>query len=301
MLLIKGDQQKDTAKSPQSAPYSNRRAALATMHGKEAAIAPAFIERLGLMLETPPAIDTDALGTFTGEIPRAGSMREAAIAKARLGMAATGLTIGIASEGSHGPHPYVPFVPGGVELMVLVDDERGIVVCEHLVDDVPVYEHALAAEIATLEPLLDRIRFPDHALIVRPHEPDGDDVPIHKGLRTHEALAAAVTACAPRSRDGRALVQTDMRAHMNPRRMATLGRLAYLLCDRLATPCPGCGVPGYGQIDVETGLPCEWCGSPSIMVRHQIFGCVACDHKEKRRRSDGRTHADPGHCPECNP
>ncbi|WP_395382432.1 DUF6671 family protein [Mesorhizobium sp. UC22_110] len=142
---------------------------------------------------------------------------------------------------------------------------------------------------------------PDHAVIVRPHEPDDDSVLIHKGLRTDEALESALATSAPRSRDGRALVQTDMRAHMNPTRMANIGSLARALCDRLATPCPACGAPGYGQIDVETGLPCEWCGAPSIMVRHQIFGCVACEFREKRPRPDGRTHADPGHCPECNP
>ncbi|MEZ5786523.1 MAG: hypothetical protein R3D62_08665 [Xanthobacteraceae bacterium] len=60
---------------------------LATMHGKEVAIAPALRERLGLIVEVAEGIDTDRLGTFTGEIPRAGTIEEAAIAKARLGMA----------------------------------------------------------------------------------------------------------------------------------------------------------------------------------------------------------------------
>ncbi|MEW6452573.1 MAG: DUF6671 family protein [Pseudomonadota bacterium] len=290
-----------TVRSPLSGPYAGLRAVLATMHGKEAAIVPAFKEQLELAVEIPSAIDTDTLGTFTGEIARAGTIREAALAKARLGMAATGLSIGIASEGSYGPHPHVPFIPGGVELMVLVDDERGIVVSEHLIDHAPVYEHAVAVKIGDLRAFLDHIRFPDHAVIVRPHEPDDDDVLIYKGLRTDEALESALATTAPRSRDGRALVQTDMRAHMNPTRMASIARLAHALCDRLATPCPACDAPGYGQIDVETGLPCEWCGAPSIMVRHHIFGCAACEFREERPRPDGRTHADPGHCPECNP
>ena len=45
------------------------RAVLATMHGKEAAIAPVLLERLGLAVSTAPDLDSDALGTFTGEIP----------------------------------------------------------------------------------------------------------------------------------------------------------------------------------------------------------------------------------------
>jgi hypothetical protein len=284
-----------------SAPYAGARGVLSTMHGKEAAIAPVLSERLDLIVAVPPAIDTDALGTFTGDIPRAGTMREAAIAKARLGMAETGLPIGLASEGSYGPQPHIPFMPGGVELLVLVDDAHGIVVTEHLVDKAPVFDHTIVAGMGELSEFLRRISFPEHALIVKPNEPEAGELPIHKGLRSRSALGRAIADSAARSHDGRAFVQTDMRAHMNPTRMAAIGRVARKLCDRLATPCLGCGMPGFGLVDVETGLPCEWCGAPSIMVHFQVLGCVACDYREKRPRADGRTHADPGHCPECNP
>jgi hypothetical protein len=236
-------------------PYAGVRAVLATMHGKEAAIAPVLFHRLGLVVDTAPALDTDVLGTFTGEIPRVGNIREAAIAKARLGMTATGSPIGIASEGSYGPHPHIPFMAAGVELMVLVDDTRSIVVSEHLVEDLPVYEHVFAESI------------------------DG-------------------SAC---SRDGKALIQTDMRAHMNATRMASLRRLASAFARRIATPCLACGMPGYGRVGTKIGLPCEDCGTPSIMARHQIYGCSTCEHSEKRPRPDGRTHAGPGCCPRCNP
>lgn len=282
-------------------PYAGRRAALATMHGKEEAIAPVLRDRLGLVVETVPDLDTDMLGTFTGEIPRAGTIREAAIAKARLGMTASGMPIGVSSEGSYGPHPHFPFMAGGVELMVLVDDIRGIVVSEHLIEDAPVYDHAFATGDDDLSSFLDRIGFPAHALIVKPAEADSGDAPIHKGLRSRDDLGRAIAKCAARSRDKRALVQTDMRAHMNPTRMASLFRLALALAERLQTPCPACDMPGFGLVDIETGLPCEWCGGPSIMVRHQIFGCVACEHREMRPRADGRTHADAGQCPDCNP
>jgi hypothetical protein len=163
-------------------PYSGLHAVLATMHGKEAAIAPVLQSRLGLTIRTAPHLDTDALGTFTGEIPRAGTIREAAVAKARLGMEATGLPIGLASEGSYGPHPHIPFVPGGVELMVLVDDTRGIVVAEHLIDDAPTFAHIFAKVGADITPFLARIGFPDHALIVRPTEGNGTGQ-IFKGHR----------------------------------------------------------------------------------------------------------------------
>jgi hypothetical protein len=104
------------------APYAGRRIALATMHGKDSAIAPPLRLRVGADLVVPVGLDTDALGTFTGEIERKGTMREVAIAKARLGMVATGLQLGLASEGSYGPHSSVPFMAAGVELLALVDD-----------------------------------------------------------------------------------------------------------------------------------------------------------------------------------
>ena len=185
--------------------------------------------------------------------------------------------------------------------MVLVDDPRGIVDTEVLVEHTPIYDHAFAATMDELGPYFDRTGFPDQALIVKPSEARIEAGPIYKGLRCKDDLAQAITRCAARSSDGRALVQTDMRAHMNPTRMATLSRLATAFAECLASSCPACGMPGYGQVDVETGLPCEACGAPSIMVRNRLFGCVACSHREMRPRPDGRVNADPRHCPECNP
>lgn len=287
--------------SDRPGPYAGCRAVLATMHGKEAAIAAILFDRLGLSVCTAPDLDTDVLGTFTGEIPRAGSMRDAAIAKAKLGMAATGLPVGIASEGSYGPHPHLPFVSGGIELMVLVDAARGIVIADSLVEDAPVFHHAYARSFDELGAFLERSRFPGHALIVQAAESPMAASPIYKGLRGRDELASAIVHCAAHSHDGRALIQSDMRAHMNPTRMTTLRRLATTFAERVATPCPACGVPGYGQVDVETGLPCADCGAPSTLVSHQVFGCTGCEHRERKPRPDGRTYADPARCPQCNP
>ena len=48
-------------------------------------------------------VDTDRLGTFTGEVERPGPPRETALMKARLGQGATGLPCALASEGAFGP------------------------------------------------------------------------------------------------------------------------------------------------------------------------------------------------------
>lgn len=284
-----------------SRPYAGQRAVLATMHGKQLAITPTLRAGLGLLVDTAIGLDTDSLGTFSGETPRAGSMREAAIAKARMGMAAAGLPIGLASEGSYGSHPLIPFVAGGVELMVLVDDLRGIVVTEQLIEDAPMYGHAVAASRSELDRFLADHRFPEHALIVKPNVPTLNGAPIRKGLRDESLLTRAIGEMAAASADGKAFVQSDMRAHMNPVRMATIARLAAKLCARVATPCPVCEAPGYGQVDVEAGLPCADCGAPTESLLGQIHGCVACAHRQSMPRLDGRDVADPSRCAQCNP
>lgn len=83
------------------ASFAGRFASLGTMQGKELALAPPLRQQLGI----GPAvgqIDTDRFGTFTGKIPRIGTMRNTAIGKARAAMAATGLPFGLASVGSFG-------------------------------------------------------------------------------------------------------------------------------------------------------------------------------------------------------
>lgn len=281
--------------------YSGRRAVLTTMHGKDAAIAAPFRDCLGLQIFTPPGLNTDALGTFTGEIPRVGTITEAALRKARLGMAAVGDAIGIASEGSYGPHPHLPFVAAGIEVMVFIDDKRGLVVREQVIDHAPVFDHVVVSNPSDVDAYVGRIGFPDHALIVQPN--DAERVPklTVKGIRSRTALLSAISQAAAQSKDGHALVQTDMRAHMNPSRMVTLSRLATMLCERLLSPCTECGSPGFGFVGAENGLPCSWCGGPSLMVLNRIFGCPACNHRELRPREDRLTAADPGQCPTCNP
>ncbi|MBM3504468.1 MAG: hypothetical protein FJX65_11400 [Alphaproteobacteria bacterium] len=63
--------------------YRQRRAVLATMHGKERVFARPLRVALGLELVVPEGLDTDRLGTFSGEVERVGSPWEVAIRKAR--------------------------------------------------------------------------------------------------------------------------------------------------------------------------------------------------------------------------
>ncbi|MCA3561920.1 MAG: hypothetical protein IOC82_12925 [Aestuariivirga sp.] len=270
--------------------YRGLTAALATQHAKERAIAPAFAERLGLAVRVASSIDTDALGTFTGEVPRAGSMREAARAKARLGMQATGLPMGIASEGSFGPHPFMPFIAAGREMMIFIDVTRGLEVVEECVSETTNFAALELTEGADIEGFLDRAGFPSHALVLRRcgH--------ITKGINDRAALESLLSAGR-----GEGWLETDMRAHVNPTRMAEIGKLAAKLAARIATPCPACAAPGFGTVRSEAGLPCAACETPTAQVRSLISGCALCGYEQSSARPDGRTAATPAECPECNP
>lgn len=280
-------------------PYAGRTAVLSTRHGKERALA-LPLAQLDLALQTVPELDTDALGTFSGEIARAGTPLETAIAKARLGMAATGCPLGLANEGSFGPHPANPFIPADHELLVLVDEERGLVVKESLLSHRTCHSQTRALDMDALQPYLQRIGFPRQAVIVQPAvAPPG--VQLHKGLADWTAVASAIAICARASEDGQALVQPDLRAHHSPLRMWVIRQLGWRMARRLAQLCPACAAPGWGLLRTEAGLPCQWCGEPTRLTLREIHGCSLCDAHQIQPPRHGLVEADPGTCDVCNP
>lgn len=282
-------------------PYRGREAALSTKHGKGQMIAPPLLAWVGLRLREPDGVDTDRLGTFTGEVPRVGTPREVALRKARMGMAASGLPLGIANEGSFGPHPLVPFAPADHELLLFVDDELGTEVVQEALSTKTNFAYQTVARADELQgDFLRRAHFPSHGLIVRPNAGPNPGL-VFKGITTAPALRQAVDRCVQTSIDRLAHVETDMRAHMNPLRQAVLGELAERLARRLAARCPGCGSPGWGVVAVVRGLRCALCGGETDLVREEIEGCPRCPLRLARPRGDGRRRADPGTCTWCNP
>ncbi len=277
-------------------PYRGRLIAVGTRHGKQRQFAPAFRTILGAALVTPRDLDTDRLGTFTGEVVRTESAVHAARAKTRLAMDATGLPYGLASEASYG------VLPGGwcghEEILLFCDDVLGIeVLVGNRTASVPGLSHRVA-DAADL-PAAILAGLPDQALTVRPWVPgpDGGTAPV-KGITDDAALSAAVAAAAARSAEGLAVVEPDLRAHRNPSRRRVLTRLAETLAARLATACPGCDAPGFGRVGAEPGLPCRLCGTPTPLLHNEIHGCAACPHQMTRPVPGG---ADPAVCPSCNP
>ncbi|MEN9767046.1 MAG: hypothetical protein RLZZ32_1006 [Cyanobacteriota bacterium] len=281
-----------------TSPYARSLIALATRHGKEQALGLPLRWGLGAELQLAD-VDTDQLGTFSGEIERIDDALATCRAKAQMGLAATGLTLGLASEASFGPHPAMPMLAVGQEILVFLDLDRDLCVVEQQLDWRTNFGHLLLESDQQLEAWLVRVRFPSHALIARPATANTGS--LFKGLASRSALKEAINRCRAADPDGRVWLETDMRAHCNPTRMRAIRRLGAALVRRLRTPCPDCGAPGWGLKQTLPGLPCGACGLATELTLSERWSCSCCTFSQDLPRRDGLLRADPGQCLWCNP
>ncbi|MFN7678227.1 MAG: DUF6671 family protein, partial [Cyanobacteriota bacterium] len=262
---------------PSSSPYSGARVALATRHGKERVIGRALRHGLGAELLHVTTVDTDALGTFCGGVARQGTALEACVTKAKAALAHCDTALAIASEGSFGPHPHLPFLAAGLECMVFLDRGRCLMISEQELARRTNFAHRLVSpsSVSGDDPdfrrWLGMVGFPSHALIVRPNSDTPDSGGVVKGLDRWDTLELAIAAAAAASIDGLALVETDMRAHRNPTRMTSIRRLAFRLVRRVGRTCPACQTPGWGVVEQRQGLRCGACGLPTALVRTVVW------------------------------
>lgn len=198
--------------------YSGDSALLATMHAKERVIEPLARRFLGLTLSVASNIDTDAFGTFSRDIARTGSQLDAARAKIGAIFALdTGVDVALASEGSFGPHPYLPFCPLGREIVVLLDRRQGLELVGHYATPDTNYAHAIVSDLSAGLQFAERAGFPGHGVIIlgTRNEQPAPGLGLIKDAEDHHELAAAIEEMLARC--GSAFVETDMRAHRNPK------------------------------------------------------------------------------------
>jgi len=281
-------------------PYRNAVAVLATMHGKESAIGPVLEQGLGLRAGLAMGLDTDRFGTFSRDVERTGSQLDAARAKIAAGFEyAPYARVGLASEGSFGPHPYIPFLPFSRELVLLIDRERGLELTGHFASPETNYGHAVVSDMEAAAAFAGRSKFPEHGLIVMGcvDEKPAPGLALFKDVIDCVALEKAVGLVVAKC--GAAFIEADMRAHRNPTRMRAIERAASDLVRRFHSTCPTCCHPGF-DVTERTGLPCEWCGLPTHVVRTEVLTCLACGYREDRLATNA-TSADAEHCQGCNP
>ena len=277
--------------------YQSRQVAFLTQHGKQDLLRAPLEDALGCQLVHTDAYDTDLLGTFTRELSRAGSQLDAARKKATIGMALTGASVGMASEGSFGPDPFGAFMPWNTEVVLWVDRLHGL--------EVSGFAHGPAKSLHRmvktpheLERFAAEAGFPAHHLVLRPESPEHADM--SKGICEHEALLKAFALAQANSANGVVFVENDLRAFCNPTRQKIILKATEDLIQKLRSACPNCDAPGYGLNQQIPGLPCRACGMLTRLPKAEIWGCKKCGHEEQRALNT-QTWADPARCDFCNP
>jgi len=277
--------------------FLGRRAALLTMHGKEQAILPPLEKVFGDSVVVQNQFNTDIFGTFSREILRPGTQREAAVMKAEKAIELSGLEIGISSEGSFVSHPAIPLLPWNMEMVLLIDKKEQLIISGEHGTAATNYAQRTVSNLAEAESFAKQALFPEHWVIVRP-ECDSHSA-IQKNISSWQGLADAVKSAQAKSNSGLVFIETDMRAHANPTRMAAIAKAAESLAQKLLSCCPSCGVPGFSVINMERGLPCEWCDIPTEEVKAYIYGCQKCGYTQMFPVEIAKARA--GRCSQCNP
>lgn len=276
-------------------PYTNTRAVLATQHRKSEAIAPVFKEFLGMDIEEV-FVDTDSLGTFSGEIERVGSARDVVIAKARMGIKASGHPVALASEGSIGADPFLPFINSDIELIAFVDENLNFELVESFRSTEIIAATMKVTSVSNLDDFLRKADFPNHKLLIKAGT--GKATFSVKGIDNQRLLEDSLSKALEIYPE--VILESDLRAHCSPSRMANIGRAAEKIARRLSQQCPECQSPGWGVIGAIRGLPCSECGEISEEhVRAHLLGCVKCDFTEQGK--DLAESISPANCNLCNP
>jgi hypothetical protein len=270
----------------------NKRIVVATKHQKERVIYPLFLEFYNctfLSIE----IDTDLLGTFSGEIERTLSPYETAIEKCRMAFKTTDADFAIASEGTFGPHPSLFFVPADEEFILFMSrDEQLIIWAKHISTETN-YNQIENQTDNQLSDFLEKVQFPSHKVIFK------SNTRIEKGINNLNFLNQLIREC--ELQNVSFSIETDMRAHCNPTRMKVIEETTSKLLEKLNSFCPSCETPGFSVQEVVKGLPCAQCGLKTESTLKHIKICTSCNHKEDILYPRGIQIEDPMYCPFCNP
>jgi hypothetical protein len=277
--------------------FKNRELVIATKHHKEKVIAPLLEKELGVKCIVVKNFDTDQFGTFTGEIARAEDAITTARKKCIAAMEHNHCSLGIASEGSFGPHPSIPFLNADDELLVFIDKENDLEIC---VRELSTKSNFSGEEIKTENELIrfaENTKFPSHGLIIRKTKDDYSD--IKKGITNLQELKKHFQSFM--NLYGIVYLETDMRAMYNPTRMIVIEDGTKKLIEKIKSCCPVCNTPGYAIDKIVQGLKCEYCHSPTRSTLAHLYMCIKCSFSEEKKYPHQKLFEEQLYCDVCNP
>ncbi len=277
--------------------FQNRQLVIGTKHAKEKVMAPLLERSLGVTCFVAENLNTDILGTFTGEIERLNVPITTLRNKCLLAMEQHNCDLGIASEGSFGSHPSIFFAPANEELVMLIDRKNDL---EITARELSTQTNFKGREITSETDLIEfahSVLFPSHALILR--QAKSGNARIIKGITDWQHLINSYNALI--TEFGTAYAETDMRAMHNPSRMQVIAEATKKLIAKIQSCCPGCHTPGFGIKGINPGLPCSRCGSPTQSTLSHIYSCIKCNYTTEKKFPHKKTTEEPTYCQECNP
>ncbi len=206
----------------------------------------------------------------------------------------------LVSEGSFSSYDGFGLVVHGIEMLMLHDAVTGTEIVEQHISYDTNYATASLTSSEGLDPFLKRMSFGSHALVLYPEGVplDGN---VRKGITDRPEAETILQEQLKASPKRAVIAMSDMRAHLNPTRMAAIRACCELLANRLNTKCPSCESGGFGLVAAVPGLPCEECGAPTQRARGERHACPFCKHASERPRSDGKAYATAAECEWCNP
>lgn len=277
--------------------FEGRKLVIATKHHKESVIAPILEANLKVKCFVPNDFDTDTLGTFTGEIERKNDALSTARQKCLLAMEQSNCDLGIASEGSFGPHPTIFIAHADDEFLIFIDKKYNL---EIIVRELSLDTNFNAATINSFQNLVDLVKnvgFPEHAVILKSTAPN--DNLVVKGIQSWELLEKSFHKLT--TNNSQVAVETDMRALFNPTRMKVIEKATEKLVEKIKSLCPECKTPGFGVVNSKSGLPCEWCGLPTNSTKSHVYQCQSCNFEQEKMFPNDKKTEDPMYCDRCNP
>ncbi len=277
--------------------FVGRKLLIATKHDKQKVIGPLITEYLGAEWFINTDFDTDLLGTFSGEVERKDDALITLKNKCLLAMEASNCDLGIASEGSFGPHPTLFFGHADDELLVFIDKKNDLEIYSRELSTETNFGGSVIRSLTEAEEFASKHGFPQHALIVKNMQEDFDY--IQKGVNNSSDLSHFVLECL--SNYGSVYLETDMRAMYNPTRMKVIESAAQKLMKKINSKCPECKTHGFSVTEVKSGLRCEWCSSPTDSILYHLLSCQKCSFSEKEFYPNGKKFEDPMYCSFCNP
>jgi hypothetical protein len=277
--------------------FEGRQLVIASMHQKEQVLKPLLEASLKVNVSVADGLNTDLLGTFSGEVARVADPLTTARKKCELVLNLTGCNLVLASEGSFGPHPSAFFLPANEEWLLLIDRKHQLEIHARHLSTATNFAGQEFSNLEELDAFASKVGFPSHGLILRRSKDELEG--ILKGITDPDQLRTVALQLL--ENQGAGYVETDMRAMFNPSRMQVIGETAQLLLQKLNSYCPFCKLPGFAVTAAEPGLPCSLCGTPSSAALTYLMVCHHCRHQEKVEFPHGKKKEDPQYCQVCNP